>query len=513
MSHTHLTATFFRSKILSSIVILVFILVVAISGFGCGRQSQEATWELSQFVLGSDPSFELPENSTTVNVIQGKNLYVKAEIHNIGATAGDYEWNIRIDDGSIHHQTTRVTSDTRVLVESPCLVYPIPESMPLGIHEVSIGTVSLHFTVISQPTSAEISDVAVNPSNIALLNASFTITGKISNPGTDNGYYNIRLHVDGLLKQSKIQFNVPRLSTTEFTFFETNSYHYGIGRHNALVTVDDSSSEGAGDFWVSTGDSQGTGTSGSGLTTDTPSPTISPTTSATPSPTPTLTPISTNLSSWRAEAYDPLIDEYYGPALWSLSSDGESVNEVQNCQPAFFYSDFSMMSRSINVNIKPLLAAEPDDDYIGFALGFQPGDTKNHNADFLLMDWKASIAGESLNKDFISSCGTGGTAKVGLVVSRVKGIPNTDEFWQHLDQEVACSPIGEGLFELARGTSLGNQGWEFNREYTITFELNKTSLKIYVDNNLEIDIKGNFKDGRLAFFNFSQAEVTYSISQ
>jgi len=134
-----------------------------------------------------------------------------------------------------------------------------------------------------------------------------------------------------------------------------------------------------------------TGDSNSGLTAVTTTSSATTTrpsaqTTSTPSPTPTLTPISTNLSSWIAEAYDPLIDEYYGPALWSLSSDGESVNEVQNCQPAFFYSDFSIMSRSINVNIKPLLAAEPDDDYIGFALGFLPVDTKNHNADFLLVD-------------------------------------------------------------------------------------------------------------------------------
>jgi hypothetical protein len=261
-----------------------------------------------------------------------------------------------------------------------------------------------------------------------------------------------------------------------------------------------------------------TGDSDTGLiaaTTTSPATTTRPIpqTTSTPSPTPSLTPISTNLSSWKAEAYDPLVDEYYSPASWSLANDKESINEVQNCQPAFFYSDFSIMSRSINVNIKPLLAAEPDDDYIGFAIGFQPDDTKNHNADFLLVDWKASIAGESLNKDFISSCGPGGTAKVGLAVSRVKGIPNTDEFWQHIDQEAACSPFGEGLFELARGTSLGDQSWEFNREYKITFEFSKTSLKIYVDNNLEVDIKGNFKDGRLAFFNFSQAEVIYSIAQ
>lgn len=207
-----------------------------------------------------------------------------------------------------------------------------------------------------------------------------------------------------------------------------------------------------------------------------------------------------------------MTEEYYGPASWSVSSDSSSVMEIQNCQPAFFYSDFTSMRRSIHVKIKALQDPEPDDDYIGFALGISPGDTKNHGADFLLVNWKASIAGESLLKDFVSSCGPGGLAKVGLALSEVKGIPNADEFWQHTDQDVACSPKGEGLFELARGTKLGDQGWEFNKEYDFTFEFTETSLKIYVDKNLEMEVKGTLRDGRLAFFNFSEADVIYSIS-
>jgi hypothetical protein len=241
-------------------------------------------------------------------------------------------------------------------------------------------------------------------------------------------------------------------------------------------------------------------------------PTATATTS-TPSPTPTLPPVSTDLSNWTAEAYDPLIDEYYGPASWSLSSDHQSVNEVQNCQAAFYYSSFNTMNRSIHVKVKPLLGAEPDDDFIGFALGFKPGDTKNHNANFLLIDWKASIAGESLSKDFVSSCGPGGLAQVGLAVSRVTGIPNADEFWQHVDQDVPCSPKGEGLAELDRATNLGDKSWEFNKEYDFTFEFDGTSLRVYVDKSLELEVKGSFRDGRLAFFNFSEAEVIYGISQ
>lgn len=223
--------------------------------------------------------------------------------------------------------------------------------------------------------------------------------------------------------------------------------------------------------------------------------------------------LSTSLTKWMNESYDPMTDEYYASPSWNLSNDAKSVTETQNCQPSFFYSDFNAMGQSIHVNVKPLMDPEPDDDYFGFVLGINPGDTKNHNADFILIDWKSSIAGETLTKDFMSSCGPGGSAKIGLALSRVKGVPNVDEFWQHTDQDVSCSPNGEGIFELARGTTSGDKGWEFNKEYDFTFNLSQNSLKIYVDNNLEFDIKGTFKDGRLAFFDFSQANVIYSLSQ
>jgi hypothetical protein len=369
----------------------------------------------------------------------------------------------------------------------------------------------------SSPKPAVLSDLNIMPNSVE-IGEEVSIQFKIANPGGQDGddaNYTVELYINDKQTEKKEVF------ISQTNIFPIDEYfkrsENTAGTYSVTIRVINGANTLSGNYKVNMPDFV-TPTQIPVTITPTRSPlptitTVQPTTMPITSSIPTPPPIVTTLTSWIAEAYDPLIDEYYGPALWGLSSDGESVNEVQNCQPAFFYGDFSTFSRSINVHIIPHLAAEPDDDYIGFALGFLPGDTKNHNADFLLVDWKASIAGESLNKDFISSCGTGGIAKAGLAVSLVKGIPNTDEFWQHTDQEAACSPIGEGLFELARGTSLGEQGWEFNREYKITFELNKTSLKIYVDNNLEIDINGNFKDGRLAFFNFSQAEVTYSISQ
>jgi len=234
-------------------------------------------------------------------------------------------------------------------------------------------------------------------------------------------------------------------------------------------------------------------------------PTARPTT--TPPTTPAPPPI-IDFSKWVAESYAPMSDEYYSLPSWNISSDKKNVIQYSNCQPALFLSDFRAMNTTIHIKIKPMTTSELDDDYFGFALGVQPGDSTNHQASYLLIDWKNSIPGEALNKDFIGG-GPGGVAKIGLAVSRVNGVPTPDEFWQHSD-DTQATPQGEGLTEVARATTLGSAGWTFDHEYDFTFEFTKTSLKVYVDGALEITVTGNFIDGRLAFYNFSQGGVGYT---
>jgi hypothetical protein len=232
-------------------------------------------------------------------------------------------------------------------------------------------------------------------------------------------------------------------------------------------------------------------------------PGSSPKPTPTPTPSPSLAAAAVDLSKWTDEAYPAMSDEYYGPAWWSISADAKSVTETRNSQPAFFLSDFPAMNISLHVKIKAQTMAEPDDDYVGFALGIQPKDTNNHQANFLLIDWKNSIPGEDLYKDF-NSPGPGGQAKVGLAVSRVQGVPTPDQYWQH-----TLGSTGEGLTELARGTKYGSVGWSFDRDYDFSFIFDATSLMVYLDGALEISIAGNFKDGRVALYEFSQEGVSF----
>jgi hypothetical protein len=53
-------------------------------------------------------------------------------------------------------------------------------------------------------------------------------------------------------------------------------------------------------------------------------------------------------------------------------------------------------------------------------------------------------------------------------------------------------------------------GWNFSTDYRFRFQFGSTRVRIYVDDNLEMDVPGQFSDGRFAFYNFSQAAVTYS---
>lgn len=213
-----------------------------------------------------------------------------------------------------------------------------------------------------------------------------------------------------------------------------------------------------------------------------------------------FTPLS--LSSWLPESY-PAVSGFF-PGVWTVSADGFSVFQSVNGQPTLFYSNFEIFNTEVEGTIQ--VTTTGDDDFIGFALGFQPGDTTNPNADYLLVDWKQ---GNQWFNFSTPSCTPGSDAPAGLAVSRVFGVPTADEFWGHVNFNYWCSDLNNGLEELARGTNLGYSGWLDNTVYTFTFEFSETFFKVYVNGNLEIDIDGIFNNGRIAFYNFSQASVNY----
>lgn len=209
-----------------------------------------------------------------------------------------------------------------------------------------------------------------------------------------------------------------------------------------------------------------------------------------------------DLTTWTAESY-PAVSGF-DPGDWEIAPDGESVLQSVNGQPTLFFSDFQIGSMEAEGVID---VSGGDDDYIGFAIGYQPGDIANPDADYLLLDWKGG------NQPFnfgAPSCTPSSTALSGLAISRVRGIPTADEFWGHLDFDSACSPLGHGLEELQRAATLGSSAWSGSTEYRFRIVFTGDRVQVFVDGALEIDVMGSFADGRVAFYNFSQADVRYS---
>ena len=208
-----------------------------------------------------------------------------------------------------------------------------------------------------------------------------------------------------------------------------------------------------------------------------------------------------NLSGWTEETY-PTVTGFSDP-IWVLEGGNLAVKQTVNAQPTMFFSDFNAQGSTIEGVIE--VQTTGDNDYIGFALGFEAGDASDTGADYLLVDWKQGF--QTFNFNNAQSCPAGGDALEGLAVSRVTGIPTADEFWQHND--AGCNTDG-GVEELQRGDTLGATGWADNTPVTFKFQFTATNLKVFVDGTLELDVDGVFPDGRIAFYNFSQPNVRYS---
>tara|TARA_R110000868_G_scaffold274639_1_gene534132 strand:+ start:24210 stop:25022 length:813 start_codon:yes stop_codon:yes gene_type:complete len=206
-----------------------------------------------------------------------------------------------------------------------------------------------------------------------------------------------------------------------------------------------------------------------------------------------------NLNDWTAESYDAVAG--FGSGNWAVNgSGGESVYQSVNGQPTIFYSDFNAYGTDVTGSIK---VSGSDDDYIGFVLGFNAGDSTNTFADYLLVDWKKSDQYYNFGSP---STSPGSTAERGLAVSRVTGVPTADEFWGHWDD---AGHTGGAVTELARATNLSDTGWVVGTDYEFTFDFGPANLDIYVDGALEISVTGAFNNGAIGFYNFSQAAVTY----
>jgi len=199
-----------------------------------------------------------------------------------------------------------------------------------------------------------------------------------------------------------------------------------------------------------------------------------------------LEPEDVDLHAWTVETLS-------GGSDWRVAADGLSVRQLQNSNPSVFLSPLPVAGVTLEGQIR--VDTSGDDDFIGFVLGFRPGDFQDPQADYLLLDWKQG------NQD---------VARRGLALSRIRGIPTGGELWSHRDSSVNGS--AQGIEELQRGFNHGDSGWASYTTYTFRIQTTPDGVRVWVDGVLEIDVEGDFglEDGALGFYNFSQGGVVYS---
>ncbi len=174
---------------------------------------------------------------------------------------------------------------------------------------------------------------------------------------------------------------------------------------------------------------------------------------------------------------------------WSLSQDGLTVTQSLNADPAVYVSTLPASGVSITFELR--VNTTGDDDFIGWVVGYEPGDGAAASPDWLLFDWK-----QGTQPNF------GGDGPAGLAYSRVQGPVTADgDMWSHHGNVV----------EVARATTLGSTGWADNTTYTIQMDYSINAFDVYVDGTLEFSESGSFPVGNFSFYNYSQEAIEYTL--
>lgn len=257
-----------------------------------------------------------------------------------------------------------------------------------------------------------------------------------------------------------------------------------------------------------------------------------------------------NLTAWTTHLYPAIncTNAASSGADWAVGDEGTSVLQTIDGQQTMFCSDFTIFDEDAGVypgpgvtitgQVKvedPPNTEDRDNDYWGFALGFNGGDEgpggSSGDADYVLIDWMR--AGErhsascrqngpgssgsdvcerypGYDPDIFSGGGANlpveecgpvqcqnednlpeewNQAAVGLAASQVRGLTHADLMWSH--QVCPAIDNDEGNFstgyiqELQRGQTFGSKEWEYTSPskewYDFRFDISSRIIRVYVD--------------------------------
>jgi len=199
-------------------------------------------------------------------------------------------------------------------------------------------------------------------------------------------------------------------------------------------------------------------------------------------------------------------DDVDGSGNWVPDANGLWITETQNAAPGIVNIEPDAMNKLYK--LKFWVQTSWDDDMIGIALWYNSWEFNNTAGyDYLLYDWKQSSQFYNGNTAF---------EWTRLWLVQWSSILSFTDYW-HFD-----SLVGNGVTEFARGTVYGNDGRADNVLYDLDVLYTPTSLKIWINWVLDIDItpamfatqfpSGQFPIWWIWFYAISQAQARFEIT-
>ncbi|MEC7987003.1 MAG: MopE-related protein [Myxococcota bacterium] len=172
---------------------------------------------------------------------------------------------------------------------------------------------------------------------------------------------------------------------------------------------------------------------------------------------------------------------------WTLSSDGRTVSQSENSIPGLYVS--TLPATGVTATFELTVNTASDDDYIGWAVGYEAGDFYNASAHWILFDWK--------QMDQTVHC----PGFAGLAMYRVEGAFGSNDPWCH----------NTSATRIAWADTLGGTGWSDFQTYTIEMTYNTNHVLVYVDGVLQFDETGFFPGGTFSFYTNSKEGGIFSL--
>lgn len=180
---------------------------------------------------------------------------------------------------------------------------------------------------------------------------------------------------------------------------------------------------------------------------------------------------------------------------WSVTPDGHSVFQSVNApSPTFFVSP----EEFINVQLTgSFVTTDADNDWMGFVFGYRDPINNPTSQIYHLFDWAKDVSFGShlVNVVMIKDLTT------------VNHSTNASDFWLH--------QTGVPGFNILSSNTGSGSGWQQGVKYDFVLDYTSTHVTIVMNggtysNDTIVNLNGCFQPGRFGFYNFSQANVTYS---